>query len=467
MKNEGAKQADSEQAQREAEAVIGNPTSGGQLANLPRRIYLTYSYNGARSVLFRALTFPLRFTPLGRLVMNDREARVRRSAAIAWYRRHGKPVTVVIPSYRDAEHVARLVRSIRRTTPRRRVRIIVCDDASGPEHAAALERIRGVQVVTGERNEGFAANVNRGIRASDPSHDVVILNSDTVARRGWLAALQLGSTREPRAGIVGGKLLYPDGRIQFAGTIRNPGAPEWFDHRFRFKPANLGAANVVQPVLAVTGACMYIKRAVIEQVGLLDEAYPMAYEDVDYCLRAWQAGWRVLLWPDAELTHFESVTRGTEVRGRERASQRVFWERWSDFFDARDVSGPGGSLRVIYATQDCGVGGGHRVVFEQINRLRERGHDVELWTLKGPPDWFDLGARCGCSRITRSCETRSQLSPRSRSPPGGRPRGQYGRRASCTGFPCTSRRTSRRATTATAKLCATACWRPTLQPTDT
>ena len=197
--------------------------------------------------------------------MNDREAKLRRSAAIEWYRRHGKPVTMVIPSYRDAEHVARLVRSIRRTTPRGRARIIVCDDASGPEHAAALERIRGVQVVTGERNEGFAANVNRGIRASDPSHDVVIVNSDTVARRGWLAALQLGSSRESRAGIVGGKLLYPDGRIQFAGTIRNPGAPEWFDHRFRFKPANWGAANVVQPVLAVTGACMYIKRAVIER----------------------------------------------------------------------------------------------------------------------------------------------------------------------------------------------------------
>ena len=59
------------------------------------------------------------------------------------------------------------------------------------------------------------------------------------------------------------------------------------------------------------------------------------------------------------------------------------------------MRGPGGSLRVIYVTQDSGVGGGHRVVFEQINRLRERGHDVELWTLKGPPDWFDLGTGAG------------------------------------------------------------------------
>ena len=72
-------------------------------------------------------------------------------------------------------------------------------------------------------------------------------------------------------------------------------------------------------------------------MGLLDERYPMAYEDVDWCLRAWQAGFRVLYFPAARLYHHESVTRGTEVGERERASQRVFWERWGDFFDARDV----------------------------------------------------------------------------------------------------------------------------------
>jgi GT2 family glycosyltransferase len=390
MNDERANQAHSEQAQREAETIIGNQTPRGQLADLPRRIRLTYSYHGPRAVVLRGLTFPLRFTPFAGLVMHNRQARARRSAARAWYRRNGKPVTVVIPSYRDAKHVARLVRSIRRTTPRRGVRIIVCDDASGPEHAAALTRIRGIEVVAGERNSGFAANVNRGIRASDPSHDVVVLNSDTLARRGWLAALQRCSFREERAGVVGAKLLYPDGRIQFAGTIRNPSAPEWFDHRFRFKPPDWGPANVLQPALAVTGACMYIKREVIDQVGLLDEAYPMAYEDVDYCLRAWQAGWRVLVCPDAELVHFESTTRGTEVRERERVSQQVFWRRWGDLFDAPNARRPDGSLRVVYVTQDCGVGGGHRVVFEQLDRLRERGHDAQLWTLKGPPDWFEL-----------------------------------------------------------------------------
>ena len=116
--------------------------------------------------------------------------------------------------------------------------------------------------------------------------------------------------------------------------MRNLGAPEWFDHRYRFKPDDWGPAGIPGPALAVTGACMYIKREAIERVGLFDERYPMAYEDVDLCLRAWQAGMRVLYFPAATLFHHESVTRGTGVGERERESQRLFWELWGDFFDA-------------------------------------------------------------------------------------------------------------------------------------
>ena len=193
-------------------------------------------------------------------------------------------------------------------------------------------------------------------------------------------------------GIVGAQLLYPDGRIQFGGTVRNRDAPEWFDHRYRFKPEGWGPARHAGPALAVTGACMYVRREVIERVGLLDEGYPMAYEDVDWCLRAWQAGFRVLYFPAARLVHHESVTRGTDVGERERASQRLFWERWGDFFDARPVRTESGALRVVYVTEDTGIGGGHRDIFEHLNRLLDRGHEVALYTLGDPPDWFELRA---------------------------------------------------------------------------
>jgi GT2 family glycosyltransferase len=365
----------------------------GQLANLPRRIYLTLRYRGPLQFLYRVITFPLRFTPLQRrLQLGPGGHRGPSAEILRWYREEGRPVTIVIPSYRDAGRVRALVASIRRTTERERVRIVVADDASGPEHIALLRQIEGIEVVESRQNGGFSANVNRGIQAADPAHDIVLLNSDMLATPGWLASLQYAASQADDVGIVGGKLLYDDDRIQFGGTVRNRRHPEWFDHRHRFRPHDWGPANVIQPVLAVTGACMYLRRELLDAIGVLDEDYAMAYEDVDLCLRAWQAGYRVIYWPSAELYHLESVTRGTTVGPRERSSQLTFWTRWADFFDARNVRNDEGALRVIYVTEDTGVGGGHRDIFEHLNGLLERGHEVELWTLAGPPDWFDLRA---------------------------------------------------------------------------
>ena len=365
----------------------------GPLSNLRRRIYLTYHYLGWRTLLFRALTLPLRLTPLKRYMRLRSHTRSDSyQQAVAWYREHCRPVDIVIPSYRDAEQVRRAVSSIHRTVPRELVRIIVADDAGGAEHVAALRAIEGIEVVEAAENTGFAANVNRGLRVTAPDRDVVVLNSDVVARPGWLACLQFAASQSDNVGIVGARLMYPEEGIQFAGTVRNLGAPEWFDHRYRFKPENWGPAGVPGPVLAVTGACMYITREALERVGLFDERYPMAYEDVDLCLRAWQVGFRVLYFPAAGLFHHESVTRGMDVGERERTSQRLFWERWGDFFDARDVRTPEGKLRIVYVTEDTGVGGGHRDIFEHLNGLLERGHEVALYTLGDQPDWFELHA---------------------------------------------------------------------------
>jgi GT2 family glycosyltransferase len=375
--------------------MSGSPTEGrpqGALSNLRRRVYLTYTYFGLRTLLFRLITFPLRFTSLERrmrLRTHARDQHVRR--AVEWYREHGRPVDVVIPSYRDSAHVRALVRSIARTAPRGMARVIVADDHSPPEEVAALQAIKEIEVLLlSEQNLGFAANTNRGLRATAEDRDVVVLNSDTEALGKWLECLQYAAYLHPDNGIVGGQLQYPDGRIQFGGTVRNRDRPEWFDHRYRFKPADWGPAATASPALAVTGACMYVKRRLIERVGLFDEIYPMAYEDVDWCLRAWQAGFRVVYAPAAQLIHHESVTRGTDVGERERLSQERFWERWSALFDDREVTGADGRLRIAYVTEDTGVGGGHRDIFEHLNRLAARGHDVSLYTLGDPPEWFKL-----------------------------------------------------------------------------
>ena len=360
-----------------------------RLRGLPRRARLTLEYLGPREFVRRVVTFPLRPTPLGARLGYGSSYGPEQARARRWYRDRGRPVTVVLPTYGDPGVTIKCVRSLRRTTRRGRVRIIVCDDGSAPEHQRRLRGLRGAEVILGDEQLGFARNANRGLRAA--TTDVVLLNSDIVAHRGWLEALQQTAYAAADIGFAGSKLLYPDGRIQSAGSHRNLGAPEWFDHRYRFQEAGYGPANVPGPVLVTTGACMYVKRAAIERIGVLDDRYPMAYEDGDWCLRAWEAGLKIVYAPASELTHLESVTRGMEVGERERISQERFWAAWGEWFDARDVRTEDGRLRVVYVTQDTTVGGGHRDIFEHLNRLAERGHDARLFTTgDGPPDWFDL-----------------------------------------------------------------------------
>jgi glycosyltransferase involved in cell wall biosynthesis len=360
------------------------------LNDLPRRAYLTIKHHGWSEFLARLVVAPLRLfgderraRDLLRLWSYHRRAR-------SWYRREGRPVTIVMPTYGDPSTTIDAVGRLRRTIDGSRTRIVVVDDGSDAHHQAALRGLEGVQLELSSANRGYAAAVNRGLRQAGPDHDVVVLNNDVIPHRSWLQSLQFVAYDEARTGVVGPMLLYPDGRIQAAGAHRNLGAPEWFDHRYRFKRPDYGPANVPAPSLAVTGAAMYLRRALVDELGDFDERFPMAFEDVDYCIRAWEAGWQVRYEPGSRLTHVESPTRGTAVGERERRSQQHFWQKWGDWFDRRPVETKDGKLRVVYVTQDTGVGGGHRDVFEHLNRLRARGHDVELYSLAGAPDWFPL-----------------------------------------------------------------------------
>ena len=369
-----------------------DPPAKGKLANLWRRGRLTLRYHGRRELALRLVLFPLRPTPLGRRLSHRSAYGGQAALARKWYRENARPVTAVIPTYGDPALAAKAVASLRKTTRPGQLSIVVVDDGSLPEHHERLRAIEGVEIVVLPENRGFAGAANAGIAKAPPDHDVIVLNSDVVARPAWLERLQYLAYRDDRIGIAGPKLLYPDQRIQSAGSYRNLGAPLWFDHRYRFRDAHDPEANIPMTVLGTTGAAMYLKRAMLDEIGAFDEAYGMAYEDMDLCLRAWEAGWRITYAPHSTLLHLESQTRPTEPGERELASQRFFWQRWGSWFDERDVRTPDGALRVIYVTEDTGVGGGHRDIFEHVNRLRERGHEAEVWSLGEQPDWFELDA---------------------------------------------------------------------------
>ncbi len=307
-------------------------------------------------------------------------------AMLSWYKHKGKPVTVVIPSYNDLDVLVPCLESIAATTDPKLVKVIVVDDYCQPDHQKKMKKLENEQVtvILRDKNGGFAKAVNTGLKAADSKLDIVLINSDIVAHQNWVEGLQYGAYEfGVDTGIVGPKLLYPDGKIQSAGSHRNTDSPQWFDHYYRFQDENYGPANIPQYCLGVTGACMYIKREFLDYVGLLDEGFQFAFEDMDWCLRGWEAGYRTLYFPGATLTHVESATRSKnkEITPKEKQSIDYFWKKWGNWFDKRNVRDPAGNIRLIFVLQSFGLSGGIKNVFEQANRLSERGFAVEIWGL--------------------------------------------------------------------------------------
>lgn len=301
-----------------------------------------------------------------------------------WYKKHAKHVTIVIPSYNDIEVLEPCIKSIKETTDPSKVSVIIVDDYCQESSRRQLKNLEDdqIKVIYREKNGGFAVAVNTGIEAASKTQDVILLNSDTIAHPGWVEAMQYGAYEfGVDTAIVGPKLLYPDGRIQSAGTHRNTESPEWFDHYYRFQDANYGPANIPQYCLAVTGACMYVKREFINYIGVLDDKFQFAFEDVDWCLRGWEAGYRSLYFPAATLTHVESASRpkNKAISVKEKQSIEYFWNKWGDWFDKRNVRDKDGKIRIIFVLQTMGLSGGIKTVFEHAERLAERGFNVQVW----------------------------------------------------------------------------------------
>jgi GT2 family glycosyltransferase len=318
---------------------------------------------------------------------------VDQTAISRWYAKNARPLTVVIPSYNDLDVLIPCLESIAATTDPKLVKVIVVDDYCDPQHRKRLSKLENdqVSIIFRERNGGFAKAVNTGLGAANNKQDVVLINSDIVAHLNWVEALQYGAYEFGiDTGIVGAKLLYPDGRIQSAGSYRNTEVPEFFDHYYRFQDSNYGPANIPHYCLAVTGACMYIKREFLNNIGILDEGFSFAFEDVDWCLRGWEAGYRTLYFPSATLTHVESATRQKNIKmsEKEQKSVKYFWQKWESWFDKREVTNKDGKINLIFVLQSFGLSGGIKNVFEQANRLSKRGFSVQIWGLdKNPSPW--------------------------------------------------------------------------------
>jgi O-antigen biosynthesis protein len=249
-------------------------------------------------------------------------------------------VSIVVPAYGQPLSTFTCLASIARHT-QGAFEVIVVDDASPEPLAAALSCVSGVRFERNGRNLGFIGTCNRAATLARGTI-IVLLNNDTIVTDGWLDALVDVFAQHPDAGVVGAKLVYPDGRLQEAGGIVWRDGSAW--NLGRDEDPQRPEYDYLREADYCSGACLAVPRALWNAVGGFDTRYaPAYYEDTDLAFAVRAAGRKVFYQPRATVVHFEGVTSGTDVTQGIKRHQAVnharFAAKWTTALAAHEPNG--------------------------------------------------------------------------------------------------------------------------------
>jgi O-antigen biosynthesis protein len=227
------------------------------------------------------------------------------------------PLVSILMPMRDKVSLTRqCIDSILNKSTYQNYEIIIIDNGSiEPESLEYLTRIESDRITVLKESSPFNfAALNNRAAAVAQGQVLCLLNNDIeISTPNWLEEM-LSFALQPNVGCVGAKLWYPDGRLQHGGVIWGIGDVAGHAHKFSEK----GFAGyhhrliVHQSILAVTGACLMVRKDIWDQVGGLNEELAVAFNDVDFCLKVWDAGYQNIWTPYAEMIHYESVSRGSD-----------------------------------------------------------------------------------------------------------------------------------------------------------
>jgi O-antigen biosynthesis protein len=250
-------------------------------------------------------------------------------------------VSIIVPSACRSSHVLSCLTRVLQRTDYASFEVLIVISTRLPLDARQqrlLERLgtdSRMRHTTLEVDQFNYARANNYAAQQTDGRYICLLNDDVAPMSAdWLATM-VGHLADPRIGIVGARLYYPDRTLQHGGVVVLPSGTGEHINRFLRRGAAGYASRAIlsQEVSAVTGACMLVRHEVFEALGGLDESYASAYNDVDFCLRAREKGWGVVLAAEAELWHQESLSFGRhytpEEAARGDADRARMHERWA------------------------------------------------------------------------------------------------------------------------------------------
>lgn len=263
------------------------------------------------------------------------------------YKVIGNPkISILIPNKDHIKDLKQCIESILKNTTYINYEILIIENNSTEKatfsYYEEIQKNEKVKVISyPEKEFNYAKIMNYGVKNSDGIY-ILQLNNDTeVLTPNWLEQF-LGYGQRNDVGAVGAKLYFPDNTIQHAGIVVgiNGTAGNMLRNLPKVKKAYSGRQGYVQNFSSVTGACLFTKKSIYEEVGKMDEDFAVALNDVDLCLKIRQKGYWIVWSPYIELYHFESKSRGYETTTskveRYENETKKFQEKWKEFLEKGD-----------------------------------------------------------------------------------------------------------------------------------
>lgn len=254
-------------------------------------------------------------------------------------------ISILIPNCDHISDLSKCVDSIRKLTTYPSWEIIVMENNSKQQETFDYYQQIGqdprIRVIRWEKAFNYSAINNFGADQARGEYLLLLNNDIEIITPDWLEQMLMYAQRE-EVGAVGAMLYYPNNTIQHAGVILGIGGVAGHSHKYmaRGDAGYMSRAAIAQNLSCVTAACVLMRRDVWDQVGGLDETFPVAFNDVDLCMRIRKAGYLVVWTPYAEMYHYESKSRGAEntKEKRDRFDRETarFQEKWKEELAAGD-----------------------------------------------------------------------------------------------------------------------------------
>jgi O-antigen biosynthesis protein len=312
-------------------------------------------------------------------------------ARLSFPRSDAPRVSILVPVHNGCDETYACLRSVLANTEGVAYEVLVADDASDDDTAELAQWTENVRAVRDGVRRGFLRNCNNAARFARGEF-LVLLNNDTVVQPDWLRPLVEILDRDASIGMAGGKLLFPDGRLQEAGGIIWKDASGW--NYGRGDSPEEPDYNYVKEVDYVSAACLIVRRRLWEEIGGFDDRYaPAYYEDADLAFEVRARGYKVVYQPLAAVVHVEGASHGGDpnagVKRAQAVNRNVFRQKWRDVlasehyepgsrvFHARDRTARKATLLVVdhYVPRyDRDAGG--RCTYQYLRLFAELGFHV-------------------------------------------------------------------------------------------